>query len=68
VDSYESGYAPVVLKRMVILGVVGAFLAAPPAVAKSSSTVVKQAPAAKAQFGHGGKQCPGPRTATALDF
>jgi hypothetical protein len=55
-----------VLKRMVILGVVGAFFVAPPAIAKSSSTVVKQAPAAKAQLGHGGKQCPSPRTAWAL--
>jgi hypothetical protein len=53
---------------MVILGIVGAFLIAPPAIAKSSSTVVKQAPAAKVQFGHGGKQCPGQRTATTLDF
>jgi hypothetical protein len=47
------------LKRMVVLGIVGAFLAAPPAIAKSSSTVVKQAPAAKAYFGgHGDGQCP----------
>jgi hypothetical protein len=57
-----------VLKWMVILGIVGAFLIAPPAIAKSSSTVVKQAPAVKVQFGHGGKQCPGQRAATTLDF
>jgi hypothetical protein len=57
-----------VLKWMVILGIVAAFLIAPPAIAKSSSTVVKQAPAAKVQFGHGGKQCPGQRAATTLDF
>jgi hypothetical protein len=57
-----------VLKRLVVIGIVGAFLAAPPAIAKSSSTVVKQAPAAKAQLGHAGKQCPGQRTATTLDF
>jgi hypothetical protein len=55
-----------VLKRMVIIGVVGAFFVAPPAIAKSSATVVKQAPAVKAQLGHGGKQCPSPRTAWAL--
>jgi hypothetical protein len=53
---------------MVVLGVVGAFLAAPPAIAKSSSTVVKQAPVAKVQLGHAGKQCPGQRAATTLDF
>jgi hypothetical protein len=57
-----------VLKRMVIIGVVGAFFVAPPAIAKSSATVVKQAPAVKAQLGHGGKQCPSPRTAQTLDF
>ena len=34
------------LKRLVVLGVVGCFLAVPPAIAKSSSTV--KAPAAKA--------------------
>ena len=61
-----SGYGPGVLKRMVVIGVVGAFLAAPPAIAKSSSTVVKQTPAAKAQLGHGFKQCPSPRTAATL--
>ena len=44
---------------MVIIGIVGAFLAAPSAIAKSSSTVVKQAPAVKVQLGHNGKQCPG---------
>lgn len=32
------------LKRITVLGLIGAFLAAPPAIAKSSSTV--QAPAA----------------------
>jgi hypothetical protein len=53
---------------MVIIGVVGAFFVAPPAIAKSSATVVKQAPTVKAQFGHGGKQCPSPRTAQTLDF
>jgi hypothetical protein len=63
-----STYAPGVLKRLVILGIAGAFLVAPPAIAKSSSTVVKQAPAVKVQLGHAGKQCPGQRTATTLDF
>jgi hypothetical protein len=46
------------LKRMVVLGIVGAFLAAPPAIAKSSSTVVKQAPAKAKLGGHGDGQCP----------
>ncbi|MBA3428650.1 MAG: hypothetical protein H0U07_08785 [Actinobacteria bacterium] len=32
------------LKRIVLLGLVGAFLAAPPAIAKSSSTVKSPAP------------------------
>ena len=32
------------LKRIVLLGVIGAFLAAPPAIAKSSSTVKSPAP------------------------
>jgi hypothetical protein len=55
------------LKRMVVLGIVGAFLAAPPAIAKSSSTVVKQAPATKAYFGgHGDGQCP--NDAAAVDL
>jgi hypothetical protein len=60
---------PSMLKRIVVLGVVGAFLAAPPAIAKSSSTV-KQAPAkAKVQLGgHDGTQCPGDRAASYLDL
>jgi hypothetical protein len=33
------------LKRIVVVGIVGAFLAAPPAIAKSSSTVKSPAPA-----------------------
>ena len=32
------------LKRIVLLGLVGAFLAAPPAIAKSSATVKSPAP------------------------
>ncbi len=32
------------LKRLVLLGIIGAFLAAPPAIAKSSSTVESPAP------------------------
>ena len=50
------------LKRLVVLGVVGCFLAVPPAIAKSSSTV--KAPAAKTLgqgYGferHGDRQCP----------
>ena len=45
------------LKRLVVLGVVGAFLAAPPAIAKSSSTV-KTPPAAYP--GEGGSSHDGP--------
>jgi hypothetical protein len=37
------------LKRIVLLGIVGAFLAAPPAIAKNSSTVQSPAPENKAQ-------------------
>ena len=47
-------------KRVVVLGVVGVFLAVPPAIAKSSSTV-KTAPAAKpmaTQFAPHEGQCP----------
>ena len=47
-----------VLKRMVVICIVAAFFVAPPAIAKSSSSVVKQAPAAKAN-GHGLGECPG---------
>jgi len=36
------------LKRIVLLGLVGAFLAAPPAIAKSSSTVKSPAPGSAA--------------------
>jgi hypothetical protein len=43
------------LKRIVVLGVVGAFLAAPPAIARSSSTV--KAPAADKAGSHRGP-CP----------
>ena len=52
------------LKRIVLLAVVGSFLAVPPAIAKSSSTVkspaVKSAPALKApaQKSHEDGQCP----------
>jgi len=42
-------------KRIVVLGLVGAFLAAPPAIAKSSSTV--KAPAADKVGSHDGP-CP----------
>ena len=50
------------LKRLAVLGVAGIFLAVPPAVAESSSTV--KAPAAKTVGGsfdsvrHGDGQCP----------
>ncbi len=48
------------LKRLVVLGVAGIFLAVPPAIAKSSSTV--KAPAAKSidqgSGKHGDGQCP----------
>jgi len=50
------------LKRLAVLGVAGIFLAVPPAIAKSSSTV--KAPAAKTIDGslgsarHGDRQCP----------
>ena len=58
-----------VLKRMIVAGVVvGAFLVAPPAIAKSSATVPAKAPVAKAQVGHHDGQCPSARTATTLDF
>ena len=50
------------LKRIVLLAVVGSFLAVPPAIAESSSTVkspaVKSAPAQKAQKSHEDGQCP----------
>jgi hypothetical protein len=59
-----------VLKRFVVLAIVAAFFVAPPAIAKSSSTVVKQAPAAKAKLlgGHGDGQCPGDRAAALLSL
>lgn len=48
------------LKRLAVLGVAGIFLAVPPAIAKSSSTV--KAPAAKTidkgSAHHGDGQCP----------
>ena len=46
---------------MVVIGVVAAFFVAPPAIAKSSSSVVKQAPAAKVKplGSHGLGECPG---------
>jgi hypothetical protein len=57
------------LKRIVLLAVVGSFLAVPPAIAKSSSTVkspaVKTAPALKAAP-HGDGQCPFSDDAAAL--
>lgn len=56
------------LKRIVLLVVVGSFLAVPPAIAKSSSTVrspaVKAAPAQKAPHEDG--QCPFDTDAVAL--
>ncbi len=56
------------LKRIVLLAVVGSFLAVPPAIAKSSSTVkvpaVKAAPVAKAPHSDG--QCPFDMDAAAL--
>ena len=55
-------------KRVVVLGVIGVFLAVPSAIAKSSSTVkapaVKAAPAAKALHSDG--QCPYDTDAAAL--
>jgi hypothetical protein len=55
------------LKRIVLLAVVGSFLAVPPAIAESSSTVkspaVKSAPALKA---HEDGQCPFEADAAAL--
>ena len=57
------------LKRIVLLAIVGSFLAVPPAIAKSSSTVkspaVKHAPAQKAAP-HGDGQCPFSSDAAAL--
>ena len=53
------------LKRLVVLGIAGAFLAAPPAIAKSSSAV-KQAPAKAKVGGHGDGQCPNDAAAAAL--
>ncbi|MBA3245338.1 MAG: hypothetical protein H0T61_09220 [Actinobacteria bacterium] len=57
------------LKRIVLLVVVGSFLAVPPAIAKSSSTVkapaVKSAPALKAAP-HSDGQCPSDMDAAAL--
>jgi hypothetical protein len=56
------------LKRLVVLGVVGCFLAVPPAIAKSSSTV--KGPAAKTiglgSERHGDGQCPFRADAAAL--
>ena len=55
------------LKRLAVLGVAGIFLAVPPAIAESSSTVkapaVKSAPALKA---HSDGQCPFDVDAAAL--
>ncbi|MCP9487609.1 MAG: hypothetical protein MSC30_17315 [Gaiellaceae bacterium MAG52_C11] len=57
------------LKRIVMLVVVGSFLAVPPAIAKSSSTVkapaVKSAPTLKAAP-HSDGQCPYDTDAAAL--
>ncbi|HWN21735.1 MAG TPA: hypothetical protein VNP93_07155 [Gaiellaceae bacterium] len=56
------------LKRLAVLGVAGIFLAVPPAIAKSSSTV--KAPAAKkvdqSFTRHGDGQCPFRADAAAL--
>jgi hypothetical protein len=56
------------LKRLAVLGVAGIFLAVPPAIAKSSSTV--KAPAAKKAdqsfTRHGDGQCPFRADAAAL--
>jgi hypothetical protein len=56
------------LKRLAVLGVAGIFLAVPPAIAKSSSTV--KAPAAKKVdqgfTRHGDGQCPFRADAAAL--
>ena len=56
------------LKRIVVLGIVGVFLAVPTAIAKSSSTV--KAPAAKAvgqgYAPHSGEECPFDSDAAAL--
>ena len=56
------------LKRIVLLVVVGSFLAVPPAIAKSSSTVkapaVKSAPTLMAP--HSDEQCPFDMDAAAL--
>jgi hypothetical protein len=46
------------LKRIVVLGVVGAFLAAPPAIAKSSSTVKSPAPEYAGKQGSHDGPCP----------
>jgi hypothetical protein len=63
------GYARGMLKRIVLLAVVGSFLAVPPAIAKSSSTVeapaVQPTPALKAAP-HGDGQCPFASDAAAL--
>lgn len=56
------------LKRIVVLGIVGVFLAVPTAIAKSSSTV--KAPAAKVvgqgYASHGDGDCPFSSDAAAL--
>ena len=58
------------LKRIVMLVVAGSFLAVPPAIAKSSSTVKMKAPALKAapaaKAPHPDEQCPFDVDAAAL--
>ena len=62
------GYAPGMLKRIVLLAVVGSFLAVPPAIAESSSTV--KAPAVKPVHAqnapYADEQCPFDSDAAAL--
>ena len=58
------------LKRLAVLGVAGIFLAVPPAIAKSSSTVKAKAPAAKSapalKARHADGDCPFDADAAAL--
>jgi hypothetical protein len=56
------------LKRVLVLGVVGAFLAAPPAIAKSSSTVQSPAPENVAPQGRSGDDGPCPFADASFEF
>ena len=56
------------LKRIIVVGIVGAFLAAPPAIAKSSSTVKSPAPEYAGAPGSSGHDGPCPFDDASFEF